>query len=254
MVQPLSLLQRARAAGWHLLISAGVAALAAALVFGVWYPGPYRLFSGGQGLFFLLTGVDVTLGPLLTFVIFDRKKGWPHLRRDLVVIGVLQMSALIYGLHTVYEARPIAMVFEVDRFRVITAVDVYLPELKDARPEYRRLPIDGPWLIGTRAPKKGAEATDALFKGVEGVDIGQRPIFWQPYAESAAQAVARARPIGVLLRHYPAREQAFRAELSKMNADIATAKFLPLVARGDWVTVIDASGKVLGYLQADAFF
>ncbi len=254
MLKHLSLRQRARAAAWHLLISAGVAALAAALVFAVWFPGTYRLFSGGRDLLFLLSGVDVVLGPLLTFVVFDLKKGWPHLRRDLAVIGTLQVAALAYGLHTVYLARPVATVFEVDRFRVITAGDVYLPELDKALPEYRRLPMTGPWLLGTRAANKGEEEADALFKGVAGVDIGQRPIFWRPYAESMKLAVAKSRPLDVLLKRYPLREQAFRASLLDMKVSTETARFLPLVARGDWVIVLDADGAVMGHLQADGFF
>jgi len=254
MLKRLALRQRVRAAGWHLLISAAVAALAATLVFGVWYPGDYRLLSGGRGLFFLVIGVDVVLGPLLTFAVFDLRKGWPHLRRDLTVIGVLQTTALIYGLHTVYVVRPIAMVFEVDRFRVISAGDVYLPELPNARPEYRSLPLTGPWLLGARTAAAGDERNDALFKGLDGIDTGQRPIFWQPYAESMKAAVAKSRPVSALLTHYPARAAEFRADLSEMKADAATARFLPLMARGDWITVLNADGAVLGHLQVDGFF
>lgn len=248
------LASRSKAAAIHLVASAGVALAAASLVFGLWYPGAYRSLSGGRELFFLLTGVDLVLGPLLTFIVFDLKKGWPHLRRDLAVIALLQLGALVYGLHTVYIARPVAMVFEVDRFRVISAIDVYLPELAVARPEYRHLPMAGPWLLGTRAVRAGEEKTDVLFKGIAGVDIGQRPAFWQPYAESMRQAVSASRPIEVLLRHYPEREPEFRASLSDMKADVTTARFLPLVARGDWVTVIDGTGAILGHLRADAFF
>lgn len=254
MLKQRTLRSRAKAAAWHVLVSAAIAALAATLVFAFWYPGPYRLFSGGQSLFFLLTGVDVVMGPLLTFVVFDLKKGWPHLRRDLAVIGALQFTALVYGLYTVYEARPIAMVFEVDRFRVIAAVDVYTPELDKARPEYRSLPATGPWLLGTRAARAGQEQADALFKGVAGVDIGQRPIFWQPYADSMKDAAARARPVERLLKQYPQRESELRKRLLKMKADPSTARFLPLVARGDWVAILDTTGVLLGYLQVDGFF
>lgn len=254
MLERLALRPRLIAAGWHLLISAAVAALAAALVFWVWYPGDYRLLSGGRELFFLVTGVDVALGPLLTFAVFDLKKGWPHLRRDLAIIGALQSAALVYGLHTVYAVRPVAMVFEVDRFRVIAAADVDLTELPKARAEYRRLPLTGPWLLGTRAAANSEERTEALSKGLQGVDPGQRPTFWQPYADSMKDAVARSRPIRVLLEKYPARAGEFNEALRSMKADMATARFLPLTARGDWVCVMDASGALLGHLQADGFF
>lgn len=86
---------RLKASGIHLGVSLIVAALAALLVFGIWYPYPYREISGD---------------------------------RDLMVVALLQLSALGYGLWTVFVARPVHMVFEYDRFRVVHAIDV-APEL-----------------------------------------------------------------------------------------------------------------------------
>ena len=72
---------RLKASGIHLILSLVVAALSALLVFGIWYPYPYREISGGRELFLLVVTVDVILGPLITLAIFDRSKGWPVLRR-----------------------------------------------------------------------------------------------------------------------------------------------------------------------------
>ncbi len=238
----------------HLAISAVVAVIAALLVFGLWYPGPFRLLAGGRGLFVLLISVDLVLGPVLTFAIFDVKKGWKNLSRDLAVIGLIQTAALLYGLHTVFDARPIAMVFEVDRLRLITAANVYRPELPQALPAYRSLPLTGPLLLGTRPTVTPAERTAALFMGLKGIDIGQRPIFWQPYKQSASAAVSRSRPLALLLGHYSTRKMELQRQLLEMKADEATARFLPAVARGDWVAVLDGNGRVLGYLPVDGFF
>jgi hypothetical protein len=255
MLERLDLPRRGRAAGIHLLISAGVAALAAALVFLLWYPGMYRQLSGGRDLFVLLTSVDVVLGPLLTLAVFDLRKGWPHLRRDLAVIGLIQSAALSYGLHTVYVARPVAMVFEVDRFRIVSAADVHLTDLPKARPEYRQLPLTGPWLLGTRTARAGDERNEALFMGVQGIDVGQRPLFWQPYAESTADALARARPLTQLLTKRPESAAAIRSHLTELKADEATARFLPLMARkGDWVVILAADGRVVAVENVDGFF
>ncbi len=250
----LDLARRARAAGIHLLISAAVAALAATLVFGLWYPGFYRTVSGGRDLFLLVTSVDVVLGPMLTFAVFNLAKGWKHLRRDLIVIGAIQMAALLYGLHTVYIVRPIGLVFEVDRFRVITATDVYEPDFAKADIAYRSLPLTGPWLLGTRAPHPGDEHTEAVFMGLEGIDRANRPLFWQPYSASVPDVLERSRPLSLLLSRYPARAAEFRSSLAEMKADEATARFLPLMARGEWVMVLDAKGGVLEPLRADGFF
>ena len=116
----------------------------------VLYPGAYRNLSGGRQLFLLITAVDVILGPLLTFVVFDLRKGWPHVRRDLTIIGAIQLGALLYGLHTVYVARPVAMVFEADRFRVVTANDVHEPDLPKAAPQYQAMRSTGSlWIVGS---------------------------------------------------------------------------------------------------------
>ena len=255
MIQRFDLPSRARAAGLHLLISALVAGLAGALVFGLWFPGIYRSVAGGRDLFLLVSVVDVVLGPLLTFAVFNMKKGWPHLRRDLAVIGAIQLAALVYGLYSVYQARPVAMVFETDRFRVISAVQVYVRELPEARPEYRRLPVLGPWLLGTRAPNAGQERNDAMFLGLEGVDRGQRPLFWQPYAESVTDALAKARPLAKLLAQNPALAGDVKDKLRVLKLDEASARFLPLIGRGgDWVVILDGAGHLVHFVQADGFF
>jgi hypothetical protein len=255
MLKQLDLGRRARAAGIHLLISAAVAAVAAALVFGVWFPGIYRQVAGGRDLFILITAVDVVLGPLLTFAVFNLKKGWPHLRRDLAVIAVIQLAALVYGLVTVYGARPVAMVFENDRFRVVTVAQVSMDELPKARPQYRQLPLSGPWLLGARPASPGEEANDALFQGLRGNDRAQRPQFWQPYADSTAEALSRARPLATLLAKYPELAGDVKAKLQSLKVDEASAKFLPLIGRGgDWVVILDSAGQLVHYVQAEGFF
>ena len=254
MLKRFDLRSRAYAAGLHLLISAAVAGLAAILVFGVWYPGPFRDMAGGRDLFLLVTVVDVVIGPVLTFAVFNRDKGKRHLARDLAVIGMLQIAALVYGLHTVYIARPVAMVFEVDRFRLVTANDVNVEELPKALPEFRHLSLTGPRLIGARRPEIGAERNDAMFKGIAGVDVGQRPIFWQPYELAKARALERSRPISTLLSQYPQQTEDIRRRLGEMKADEANARFLPVFARSPAVAVLDKTGALLGYLPLEGFF
>ena len=254
MLKRLDLRLRAYAAGLHLLISAAVACLAAILVFAVWYPGPFRDMAGGRELFLLVTTVDVVIGPVLTFAVFNRAKGKRHLARDLTIIALLQIAALVYGLHTVYVARPVAMVFEVDRFRLVPANDVLLEELPKALPEFRELSLTGPRLIGARRPEPGSERTDALFMGAAGIDVGQRPMFWQPYAQAQARALERSKPVAALLKQYPDKADDIRKRLADMKADEASARFLPVMARQPWVAVLDKTGALVGYLPLEGFF
>lgn len=68
-----------------------------------WYPQPYFAADGGWQGIRLITGVDLVLGPLLTLIVF--KPGKPGLRRDLTMIGVLQIVAIVWGTWLVYEQR-----------------------------------------------------------------------------------------------------------------------------------------------------
>src|SRR5690606_13371823 len=129
-------------------------------VFGFWYPGHYRILAGGTGLFVLVMLVDVVMGPLLTFVVYDRSKGVAQLRRDIAVIVLLQMLALGYGLNAMYLGRPVALAFEFDRFRVVSMAEVVVAELPRAPPLFRRLPLTGPMLLAVRKSSTPAERAD----------------------------------------------------------------------------------------------
>jgi hypothetical protein len=148
---------RLKASVVHLGLSLCVAAMAALLVFGIWYPYPYREISGGRELFLLVIAVDVILGPLVTLAVFNRIKPAVVLRRDLAAIGFLQLAALAYGLWTVVVARPVHMVFEYDRFRIVHAIDI-APELLPKSPaDVIALPLTGPTLLSLRPFKDGDE-------------------------------------------------------------------------------------------------
>ena len=245
---------RVRAALIHLLLSALIGAIASVLVFGLWYPWPYNQVAGGQRLFFLLVSVDIALGPLLTLVVFARDKPRRTLLIDLTVIALLQVGALAYGLHTVFIARPIALVFEVDRFRVVSATDVDSSELAAAMPEYRSLPLTGPWLLGTRSSASGQEQLVAIQRGLQGVDIAPRPMYWQPYAASAQAAVRRSRPVPLLLQQYADKRDEIEATLRGLDLDAREARFLPLQGRRSWVVFLNGSGQVKGFGPYDGSF
>lgn len=249
---------RARAAGWHLSVSLVIAAAAAILVFGYWYPGDYRILAGGTDLFFIVMAVDVVMGPLLTFVVFDRSKGVPHLRRDILVIAVMQLIALSYGVHAMYWGRPVGLAFEFDRFRVVSLAEVVLVELPQAPPMYRRIPLDGPMLLAVRKSNSPEERADAMKAAITlGVDNSQRPKFWIPYDDQArARAVAIGRPLSVLSDRYPSAKD----EIDRMHAAVEVnenrdaLRFLPVRAKRDAVVVLKSDGGVVGFVYCDGFF
>jgi len=60
-----------KATGIHLCLSLIVFFILAYQIFYVWYPLPYFLVDGGWQGIRIVAAVDLVLGPLITFLIFD---------------------------------------------------------------------------------------------------------------------------------------------------------------------------------------
>ena len=255
----MSLSFRLRAACLHLLGSLLAAVLAALLVLLVWYPHPYGSLSGGRNLFLILMGVDVVCGPLLTLVLFNPAKPRRELMMDMALVVCIQLGALGYGLHTAYEARPLFLVHEVDRFRVITAGDYGDADVRETiahmdaslRPHVLR----GPVTVGIRDPGDSQERQRVMLESVAGGrDYAQRPEFYVSYdAAYAPKALARARPVQAFVNHYPATANAVTDMLRAHGVPVEGALFLPVVHKQEWVAVLDKSARILGFVPGDGF-
>lgn len=246
------------ASGIHLAISLFIAVLAALLVFVVWYPYPYREISGGRNLFVLLVSVDVIMGPLMTLAIFNRQKPIGELRRDLAVVGLLQLAALGYGLWTVAVARPVHLVFEVDRFRVVHAIDVPREFMGKAPAGLRTLPWTGPTLLSVRDFKDAKESFDATMAALQGADLGARPDLWQSYEKARPQIIEKAKPLSELKTRFPAKTAEIDAVVKSIPVERHAASslaYLPMVGRGTfWTAVIDRNTtEVLAFVPIDSF-
>jgi hypothetical protein len=246
---------RLRAAGIHLGISVAVAVLAALLVFGLWYPYPYREISGGRELFMIVVTVDVILGPLITLAIFDLKKPFKELRRDLVVVGLIQLAGLGYGLWTVSLARPAHLVFEIDRFRVVHVVDVPVDLLGKEPPGVDALPLGGPTLLAVRPFRNDVEKFDATMVALRGVPLGARPDLWQPYEDARPEVLKAAKPLHDLKARFPQRVAEIDGLLKELGRIPATTLWMPMAARKVfWTVLVDATtAQVVGFLPLDSF-
>lgn len=246
---------RLRASGLHLAISAGIAALAAALVFAVWYPGSYGEISGGHDLFLILISVDVVLGPLLTLAIFNRAKPWSELRRDLAVVGLVQLAALGYGMWTVFVARPVHMVFEYDRFRVVHAIEIPDSLLGQTPNGLKALPLFGPTLLALRPFRNADEKMQATMAALNGLSLSARPDLWETYPEARAEVLKAAKPAKELKQRFPDRAAELDKALASAGRPIDSVVYLPMVGRKSfWTVLLDStSADVLAMIPIDSF-
>ena len=242
-------------AGIHLACSVAVAMVAATFVLGLWYPYPYRELSGGRELFLLVVAVDVVCGPLLTLVLFNSAKPRTELWRDLGMIALIQLAALGYGTFIVWQARPMFLVMEVDRFKAVQLIDLDRAALASLPHTLQPGLLSGPINVAIRLPIDREEANKVLFESVQGGrDYAERPEFYIPYVgEAALKSLKRAKPLSIFLQKYPDQQAAARKLSREKNADITQWQYLPVVARQDWVVILDKQGQIQGFLRGDGF-
>ena len=250
---------RLKAAGIHLGISLLIAALAALLVFFVWYPYPYSKISGGRELFFIVVAVDVIMGPLMTLAVFNLAKPRTELIRDLAIISLLQLAALGYGLWTVSVARPVHLVYEIDRFRVVHPVDIPSQLMEKAAPEFQQLPLTGPTLLSVRDFKDNNESFEATMLALQGLQLGMRPDFWRDYGAAKAQVLTYARPLADLKKRFPQSVADIDAALKKASSTKARlpeeVAYVPMIGRDlFWTVLVDANTtEVIAFVPIDSF-
>lgn len=239
----------------HLACGAVVAAAVAALLFFFWYPWPYDEFSGGRNLFLLVMGVDLVCGPLLTLLLYTRTKPIGLLTVDLVLILFVQASALYYGLHVAYLARPVYLVAEYDRLKAIAYGDLPAQEIQNLPPELRTGFWKKPLIVGIRPPASVEEKNKVMFDAARGGrDYGDRPEFYIPYGSASAQiSLSRGRRLKDFLAAYPSLQSWANEYALRKSTSIENIKYLPVIAREDWIAVLDDNGYVSGFVKGDGF-
>lgn len=246
-------MSRWKASAIHLGISILIVATLGTLLLLTCYPPAYAWAMGGLDLIGILMGVDITLGPLLTLFIWNTEK--PSLRFDVAVIALVQTLALGYGLYSIFWARPVYMVFAIDRFDLVTAAEIPETELKKARrEEFRSLPLAGPRIVAVQNPSDSAERAKILFSAISGgADLPQLPQYYVPYSEMANEAARNALPLDILLQRDSKTRSKLLAYLEYHKLEQAKLKFLPLQAKQHDQTVLldSVTGTILDIVNID---
>lgn len=244
---------RWKASALHLCISTLVILTLGTALSLTWYPPTYAWAMGGLGLIAILAGVDITLGPLLTLIVWNVKK--PSLRFDMAVIVALQLAGLSYGLYTITQARPVYVVFAYDRFDLVSAAD--LPEAaleKASLAEFKTLPLTGPKIIAAQRPAEREARNQLLFTALAGgADLAQTPQYYVPYQELTGEILQKAKPLTTLMRRNTQGREKLERFLTSHKLDQAKVKFLPLRAKAhDQTVLLDAAtGEILEIMNLD---
>jgi hypothetical protein len=225
---------RWRAALLHLSVSILLALVGLAVVFKLWYPAPLGRALGVQHVYFLVLAIDVMLGPMITFIIFNPAKGRKKLTFDLTIIIAVQLVALLYGQWTIAQGRPAWLVFNADRFDLTQASDIDLRYQEQAMSTYRHASWTGPQWVASVNPTGPEKLNQLILESAGGGgDLPQRIDLYVPLAGQKDALLAQALPLEKLGQfNSPAQIRQALALWPQADA------WLPLMARAQPMTVL----------------
>lgn len=237
----------------HVTLSVILMALLAVLVFGVWYPKPYFDLMGSWHLLLMIAGVDLVCGPILTFVAANSNKPKSELVRDFSIIAIVQLCAFAYGVYALAQSRPVADIFDKDRFYVAAAGQINQEKLKDAPEGMRELPLFGILKGGARKAANQEEFVSGLDMSLSGIPPAVRPNWWVTEKDADAAITKAKIPLENLFAAKPAVKAEVENRLDGRNA--ADLYYLPFTAEKnwDWIVVLDRDNRRIAYVPVDGF-
>lgn len=115
---------RFKAFGLHLTASAAALSLILGTLYFGWYAWPGWYLTDAAHVAIVMAGVDLVLGPALTFIIARPSKPRRELARDISVIVTVQVIALIYGSVSLWHGRPLYYAYSVNVLQLVQAYDI----------------------------------------------------------------------------------------------------------------------------------
>jgi len=192
---------RFRLKAFVLHLSASVTLLT--LIFGAlfvgWYRWPGWYLTGVLHLVAIVAFVDLAIGPTLTLIVANPRKPRRALARDIGVIVIVQLAALIYGAATLWLGRPLYYPFSVDRLQIVQASDLEAREIALARqqnpalaPHWYSLPR-WIWAPLPENPDEAAKIVGSTLFG--GQDVVQMPRYFRSWEQGLPKLREQLRPL-----------------------------------------------------------
>lgn len=224
---------RLRWATAHFVISAAIVGGMVVAIILLWYPPPLAALQGLTGILLILVLADIVLGPFCTFLIASPKKSRSEVRRDVAFVAVVQFAALAYGVHTVWAARPAYIVFNKDRFDVVTAAELEHEYFgKRTEGEFASPPFGRPRWVHALPPASLEERNHILLSATTGgPDLRHFPALYHSWPQEVEDVRARLKPLESLSAASQENSVAVSSFLSRTGLQPSQVGYLPLMGR-----------------------
>ncbi len=241
--------QKLRAFAIHFALSLAVIGTFILFIWQVVYTPEVMRLEGGYEIALLIFAVDLTLGPLLTFILY-RKGKW-GMRFDLVTIAILQLSAFAYGAWTLWIERPLYLTYVVEHIEVVPAEDIE-GDPYTLPPELQPSPWHGPRLVFVERPT-GKAREEIMFDALGGgKDIYFYTKFYRPFRANLDHVRERAFSLDAIRQKRPESVAVMEAAVQRIGLPSERLLLVPINGHAlEGAVIIDGdSGEILDHVDA----
>ncbi|MEP6548525.1 MAG: hypothetical protein ABJD53_13780 [Gammaproteobacteria bacterium] len=239
---------RLRALGWHLLASAAALTLILGTLYRGWYHWPGWYLTDVTSVVMVMVGVDVVVGPLLTFVIARATKPRRELVRDIAVIVTMQLIALLYGSGSLWNGRPLYYAYSESVLQLVQAYDIDAAQAEagrrqapDLAPHWYSLPR---W-IWAPLPKDQTARQEIVASAIGGGDdVISMPQYFKPWNEGLPELRSRLKKVDDVAYFGAGDKKKLKERMRAAGYATEQANSMPLTGRGHPLLAVFDSGNV----------
>lgn len=227
---------RLKAFGLHFSGSACVLLLVLGTLYLGWYRWPGWYLTGVLHVLPVTIGVDVVLGPLLTFVIASPGKPARALARDIACIVAVQLVALSYGAYTLWNGRPLYYTYSVKELSVTQGIDLQPTEIERARqsnPDFAPHWYSRPRWAWAPLPQDEKTANSIVASALQGgFDVTAMPRYFKPWPQGLADLRQHLQKVSDLKYFSGKQRDVLKQRMRACGFDPAVANTLPMTGHG----------------------
>jgi hypothetical protein len=227
---------RLKAFSLHLLSSATVLTLILGSLYFGWYRWPGWHLTDVKTVVLVMVCVDVVLGPTLTFIVASKNKTRRVLTRDIGIIVVVQLCALIYGSVSLWNGRPLYYAFSENILQLVQAYDIDAKEADAGRrqnpglaPHWYSLPR---W-IWAPLPQDADESRKILISAVTGGDdVISMPRYFKPWEDGLPSLRSRLKNVDDVAYFAKSEKKKLKERMKAAGLPDDKLNTMPLTGRG----------------------
>ena len=227
---------RLKAFSLHLLGSASALTLILGSLYIGWYRWPGWRLADAATVVAVLIGVDLVIGPLLTFVIASENKSRRELTRDIGIIVFVQVCALVYGSAQLWTGRPLYYAFSENVLQMVQAYDIDSRESELARqqnPKFAPHWYSLPRWIWAPLPSDPEERQKMLSAAITGGDdVISMPRYFKPWEQGLPSLRAQLKKVDDVAYFAPSQKKQLKERIRAAGFSSDELDTIPLTGRG----------------------